>query len=425
MLNKGFLAAIATGTKENYWIAKLSTATNNEYVKGIAVSLTGDIYFTGRYTSTVGYGLVGKLTKDGALSWQRSLGESFNTQIGEDVCVDSLGNIYVVFTEQTSGNISYVASYTSSGVIRWQRSIAGALAQKIAIDDSDNLYIAGYYSNSGTDAGFIAKYNSSGVLQWQKGLTSIYATRFEGLTVDSSGNLVVCGYYIVSSYRRFLTVKYSSSGTVQFQRAVYSSAKTWYASAVSADSSGNIYVFGTGDADFFAIKYNASGSIQTAQVIDRFVGSDPVDAFADSSNNMYVITSNNIGTYFGTERRTDFYAVKYASDLSISWQRYLGTTNSENGYAIAVFGLNKMYLAGLTYSNVTTAPNGLVACLPSAGNLTGTYGSYFYNSASWSTVSKSYVGITPTLTDSTASLTEAASSLTDSAVTLTVTKTDV
>jgi hypothetical protein len=425
MLSKAFFAAIATGTRENYWITRLSTATNNEYIKGIEVGLTGDIYFAGRYTNTVGYGLVGKLTKDGALSWQRSLGESFNTQIGEDVCLDSLGNIYVVLTEQDVGNVSYVASYTSSGTLRWQRSIAGALTKKIAVDNSDNIYIAGYYSNSGTDAGFIAKYNSSGVLQWQKGLTSIYATRFDGLTIDSSGNPVVCGYYTVSSYKRFLTVKYNSSGTVQFQRAVYESFTTWYASTVSADSSGNIYVFGTGNADFFAIKYNASGSIQTTKTIDRFVGSDPVDAFADSSNNMYVITSNDIGTYFGAERRQDFYVVKYASDLSISWQRYLGTTNAENGYAVAIFGLNKMYLAGLTYSNVTTAPNGLIAYLPLTGNLTGTYGSYFYNSAAWPTVSKLYTAVTPTLTGSTATLTEAASSLTDSAVTLTSTKTDI
>jgi len=425
MLNKAFLAAIATGTKDNYWITKLSTATNNEYVKGIAVSLTGDIYFVGRYTSTVGYGLIGKLTKNGTLSWQRSLGTSSDTHTGEDICVDSLGNIYVVLTTQTTSTISFIASYTSSGVIRWQRRIIGALARKISVDSSGNLYIAGYYSNSGTDAGFLAKYNSSGVLQWQKGLTSIYPTRFDGLTIDISGNPIVCGYYTVSSYRRFLTVKYNSSGTLQFQRAAYVSNAGWYASAITTDSSSNIYVFGTGSADLFALKYNSSGSLQTSKIIDRFVGLEPMDAVTDSNNNVYVIASNDIGTYFGTERRTDFYIVKYASDLSISWQRYLGTTNAEVGYAVATFGLGAMYLGGLTYLTATSNPNGLIAYLPSAGNLTGTYGSYFYNAAFWSTVSRAYTTITPSLTDNASTLTEASSALVDSAVTLTATKTAI
>lgn len=425
MLNKAILAAAATGTKENYWIAKLSTAGNNEYVNGIASTSTGAVYFTGRYTDTTAYALLGKLNANGSLAWQRTLGDASNDQIGRDTALDSSGNIYVVISEEGSSPVTYVASYTSSGTIRWQQTLAGCVLKKISVDSSGNSYVAGYFNNSGTDAGFLAKYNSSGVLQWQKGLTSSYPTRFEGLALDAAGNPLVCGYYIVSSYKRFLTVKYSSAGVVQLQRAAYTSFKTWYAAAITSDSSSNMYVFGYADGDFIAIKYSNAGSLSTYRTIDRPV-IDIYDATTDSAGNVYVITSDNIGSYFsGVERRKDFYAVKYDSALAVSWQRYLGTTNSEEGYAISTKSSTGMYLAGLTYSNVTNAPNGLVAFLPATGAFTGTYGSYYYNSAAWSIISKTFTAGTPSLTDSTTTLTASSASLTDAAVTLTVTKTDV
>jgi len=425
MLNKAILVAAATGTKENYWIAKLSTAGNNEYVNGIAATNSGHTYFTGRYTDTTAYALVGKLNANGSLAWQRTLGDTSNAQIGRDVALDSSGNIYVVISEESTSPVTYVASYTSSGTIRWQQSITGCVLKKISVDSSGNSYVAGYFSNSGTDAGFLAKYNSSGVLQWQKGLTSSYPTRFDGLALDTAGNPLVCGYYLVSSYKRFLTVKYNSAGVVQLQRAISASTKTWYATAITSDSSSNLYVFGYADGDFIVIKYSGTGSISTYKTIDRAIV-DICDATTDSANNVYVITGNNIGSYFsGVERRRDFYVVKYDSALNISWQRYLGTTNSDEGYAVATKSSTGMYLAGLTYSNVSNAPNGLIAFLPATGALTGTYGSYYYNSANWSTVSKTFLSTIPSLTDSTTTLTASSASLTDAAVTLTVTKTDV
>lgn len=424
MLNKAVLAAAAAGTKENYWIAKLSTAGNNEYVNGIASTSIGEVYFTGCYTDTTAYALIGKLNANGSLAWQRTLGGSFNNQIGRDIALDSSGNIYVVISEESSGPVTYIASYTSSGTIRWQQTITGCVLKKISVDSSGNSYVAGYFNNSGTDAGFIAKYNSSGVLQWQRGLTSTYPTRFDGLTLDGAGNPLVCGYYIVSSSKRFLTVKYNSSGVIQFQREIYTLFNTWYASAITSDSSSNAYVFGYADGDFIVLKYSSTGSLAGWTTIDRTV-IDIYDAHTDSAGNVYVITSNNISTYFGVERRTDFYAVKYDNSLAVLWQRYLGTTNAEEGYAISTKFSSGMYLAGLTYSNVTNAPNGLVAFLPATGALTGTYGSYYYNSAVWSTISKTFTPGTPSLSNSTTTLTASSASLADSAVTLTVTKTDV
>ncbi len=426
MLSKLLFSVAGASAQERYWIAKLSTATNDEYVNGVSVTSSGGAAFAGYYTNSTGYALIGSLNASGALAWQRTLGSVADTQIGRDVCIDSAGNLYVLITEVAGSNKIYVASYTSAGTLRWQRSITNALAEKIAIDSLSNVYIAGYWTTSGVDGGFIAKYNSSGTLQWQKELRTSAAIRFTGLTIDSSDNPVVCGYY-EPFRRRLLTVKYNASGTVQFQRTVYSSSD-WYALAITADSLGNTFVFGRGGsfgAQLVCLKYNSSGTLGATNFISRDIQLNTIDAAVDASNNVYVLTTDNIGTYFGTDRRTDFYAVKLDGSLSISWQRYLGTTNGDTSKSVAVFGDSAMYFAGLTYSSVSTAPNGLIARLPTSGDRTGTYGSYFYNSASWSTTSGSYSEVTPSFSDSTTTLVEAASTLTDAAVTLTTTKTDL
>lgn len=425
MLSKLLFSVAGASAQEPYWIAKLSTATNNEYVNGISAISSGGSVFAGYYTDSSGYALVGSLSAFGSLSWQRTLGSVANTQIGRDICVDSSGNIYVLITEESVSNKIYVASYTSAGALRWQRSITGALAEKIAIDSLNNVYIAGRRNASGVDAGFIAKYNSSGILQWQKELRTTATIRFTGLAIDSSDNPLVCGYY-EPFYKRFLTVKYNSSGTVQFQRTIYG-ASDWSAGAIAADSLGNTFVFGriSNPGQIICVKYNASGTIGATNFISRGIQLVVMDATIDESDNVYMLTTDDIGSYFGTDRRTDFYAVKFGSDLSISWQRYLGTTNNEAGNSIAVFDDSAMYFAGLTYSSVSTAPNCLVARLPISGDRTGTYGSYFYNSASWSAGSGSYSEVTPSFSSNTTTLVEAASSLTDAAVTLTATTTDI
>lgn len=428
MLNKAILAAAAaTGTQDEYWIAKLSTANNNEYINGIAATSSGDTYFTGRYTNTNAYALIGKLNADGTLAWQRTLGNTSENQIGQDVALDSSGNIYVVISEQGFSHVTYVASYTASGTLRWQQKLQGCLLKRIVVDSSGNSYVAGYltYGYPSAEAGLLVKYNSSGSLQWQGRLNDGWSTRFDGLALDASGNPLVCGYHFVSSYRRFITAKYNSSGTLQFQREISLTGDTCSAYAITSDSSSNVYVFGYLGGDLFAVKYNSSGTLSTYQAIDKSI-QEIYDAATDANGELYVISSHSIGTYFsGTERRKDIYAVKFDNSLAVTWQRYLGTTNSEEGYAISTKSSTGMYLAGLTYSSTTTAPNGLVAFLPASGSLTGTYGSYYYDSVAWSTTSRSYLATTPSMTNTATTLTASSASLTDAAVTLTVTKTDV
>lgn len=430
MISKFLLLAATGELTKDYWIARLSTASNNEYVSGLAVTANNDIYFCGKYPTSPGYALIGKMDKNANLSWQRSLGSGgFYSYAAADIALDSSENSYIALNESGGGTRAIVCSYSSSGSIRWQRSITNAYINAIATNSSGDTYIAGFTGSFNAEEAYIAKYNSSGVLQWQnilsmdEGESSLYSA----ITLDASDNPVVCGIYTPSTFDRFLTVKYNSSGVLQFQRSVHTANANWTATAITADAFSNVFVFGKGNDALGAIKYTSNGTYSASTVINRTVDSVAA-ATKDSSGNIYIVSTDNIGTYFsGTERRNDFYAVKYDNSLSVQYQRYLGTANSETAYAIAVQPFS-LYLAGAAFTSFVfgpTAPNGLIAHLALNGSGTGTYDSYYYNSASWSTVSMTLLFSTTSISDSSVTLTETASTLLDSSVTLTVTKTDI
>lgn len=73
----------------------------------------------------------------------------------------------------------------------------------IAVDGSDNVYVAGYSSitwgspvnaHAGDDDVFIVKLNSSGELQWNTFMGGSEDDAGYGITVDGSGNVYIAGY---------------------------------------------------------------------------------------------------------------------------------------------------------------------------------------------------------------------------------------
>ena len=129
-----------------------------------------------------------------------------------NVVFDSSGNRYVAFSMSNSNNSTtyrdvILEKYTS-GSPPTRTATTGLLhsgtdqltCYSIAIDSSNNIYVAAnYYSSS--SYGFVAKYNSSLTLQWQRQFTSTsgYSIYLNGIIVDSSSTFVVMGYRTDSS----------------------------------------------------------------------------------------------------------------------------------------------------------------------------------------------------------------------------------
>jgi len=256
-------------------------------------------------TSARGEGLFISL---GGNYWVATLTDTYTTpnDRAQGITVDSSGNVYVCgYAYISSGQtVQSISKYNTSGTIQWQRTLTDSYfthqdaAYGIAVDNSGNVYVCGYGTNSsGTAVQSISKWNNSGTIQWQNTLTDSYTTpsdSAQGITVDSSGNVYVCGYgnnslgYTVQSIS-----KWNTSGTIQWQRTLTDTYTTPddIAQGIAVDSSGNVYVCGYGS--------NSSG--KTVQFIAKL----PSDG-------------SKTGTYSGTNFGVTYAASTWTAATS-SW----------------------------------------------------------------------------------------------------------
>lgn len=178
--------------------------TSSDSGTAIAIDSSGNVYIAG-YTrpdpSAAVNCLLAKYDSSGTIQWQRSLGE-VGADLAYGVAVDSSSNVYICGYTNSQGAGSddlLVAKYNSSGTLQWQRSLGGAsneYGQGIAVDSSNNVYVTGGTNSQGAGGNdfLIAKYNSSGTIQWQRSLGTTGANYGNAIAVDNSGNIYVAGY---------------------------------------------------------------------------------------------------------------------------------------------------------------------------------------------------------------------------------------
>jgi hypothetical protein len=276
----------------------------------------------------------------------------------------------------------------------------------IAVDSSGNAYLTGNTDstdfpttsgafdttlNGGGDA-FVTKLNSSGAsLLYSTFLGgSDYETGL-GIAVDSSGNAYVTGQInstnfpttsgafdttFNDSYDAFVT-KLNASGTGLLYSTYLGGSNYEYAYGIAVDSSGNAYVTGQtystnfpttsgafdttlNGGDVFVTKLNSSGA---SLLYSTFLGGSNYEGgdgiAVDSSGNAYVTgqtSSTDFPTTSGAFDTThnsggDAFVTKLnASGASLLYSTYLGGSDYEEGWGIAVDSSGNAYVAGYTYS---------------------------------------------------------------------------
>ena len=316
--------------------------------------------------------------------WYATLGGVENDYGRFQIARDTGGNIYVIGytgSDGAGGNDFLIAKYNSSGVIQWQRTLGGTgndFGFGIAIDSTDNIYVAGFTDSDGEGGNdfLIAKYNSSGTIQWQRTLGGVDSDFGRGIAIDSTDNIYVVGY---------------------------------------TDSDG------AGDFDLLVAKYNAAGVIQWQRTLGG-TGSDIGFGIAvDSTDNIYVVGYTDSDGAGGN----DFLIAKYNSSGVIQWQRTLGGAGNDIGRGIAVDTSDNIYLQGSTDSSGEGLADLLLVKLPNDGSLTGVYGNLTYQASTLTDQVSTLTDQVSTLTDQASTLTDQASTLTDQTSTLISTVTPI
>ena len=306
------------------------------------------------------------------------VGGSFE-DVGHSIAVDGSGNVYVTGNFQSivdfdpgtdttnlasvSLNDVFFAKYNSSGALVWAKSVGGInddVGYSIAVDDSGNVYVTGYFedtvdfdpgadttnlTSTGFDDVFFAKYNSSGALAWVKNVGGSNTSDVGySIAVDGSGNVYVTGLF---------------QGTVDFD-----------------PGAGTTNLTSAGDGDVFFAKYNSSGALVWAKNVGGSNNDVGYSIAVDGSSNVYVTgyfqgTADfdpNAGTTNLTSAGSaDVFFAKYNSSGALVWAKNVGGTNYDVGYSIAVNGSGNVYLTGNFEGTADFDPDAGTTNLTSAG----------------------------------------------------------
>ena len=309
------------------YLSKLDSNGNFVYAKkigglgvkdpsGFKVDSNGDIYLSGYFNKetffsdtvslipTVGQDniydmFIAKWNSNGNLLWAKQIGSGSIMQRSESMITDSNGNIYLCgnfhettdFDPSTSGTFFmtphtlgstdiFVLKLDNDGNFVWAKNMGGSApnsAKSIALDQSNNLTITGYFSgtidfdpginnyfltcppNSGYNP-FLLKLNSNGDFIWAKHL--IGNGYGSSVTINPNGNICITGKF---------------NNTCDF-------------------SSGNSTAINStlGGSDIFIAEYTNSGNFNWVKCIGSNQDDIGNSVVADSFGNYF-----NIGDFYG------------------------------------------------------------------------------------------------------------------------------
>ena len=270
----------------------------------------------------------------------------------------------------------------------------------IAVNSSGNAYVTGYTTSSdfptegayqtyqGSQDGFVTKLNFSGnALIYSTYLGGSDRDLGLGIAVDGSGNAYITGFTVssdfptVGEYQTYqvkedaFVTKLNSSGNALVYSTYLGGGATDVGKGIAVDSSGNAYIVGyTSSSDFptegeyqtdqggldaFVTKLNSSGN---ALVFSTYVGGSSGDegwgVAIDGSGNAY-ITGFTHSTDFPTERAfqadqdtIDAFVTKLnSSGNALVYSTYLGGSDRDFGFGIAVDDSGSAYITGRTESS--------------------------------------------------------------------------
>lgn len=287
---------------------------------------------------------------------------------------------------QGGGRDAFVAKVNTSGMLGESAYLGGYgddIGYGIAVGNDGGMYVTGYTGSPDFPIVTVIDYQSFSGGAFVIGLSGIsYSTSvsgFEGhgITVDSNGNAYVTGCTSYGSTSNAFVTKIDASGSSIYYKELGGSSEDC-GNGIAVDSEGNAYVTGftgssnfptansidgsfNGSSDAFVSKINASG---TSLLYSTYLGGSSSDygtgIAIDSDNNVYVTgetTSSNFPTenaIYGSKTglyRDAFVTKIAASGASLSYSTYLGGSDDDVGYGIAVDGDGNAYVTGYTISS--------------------------------------------------------------------------
>ena len=346
------------------------------------------------------------LVIDPMVEWSTYLGGS-DFDYANGVAVDGGKNVYVTGYSLSPGWASggfdtthnadydgYVVKISSGGTHLWSTYLGGDNldnAYKIAVNSSGNVYVAGEtqslgWTSGGGDTsyngsidGYVVKLSNAGAHVWSTYLGGGSSDYSLGLAIDAVGNIYVEGGTASPGWiSGGFNTTYAGSGDSYVVKLNDAGEHLWstylggseheHAGGVAVDGNSNVYVTGycespgwtsggfdtshNGAYDGYVVKLNDSGG----HLWSTYLGGSQVDygfgIALDSSGNVYVTgysesTGWTSGGFDTTHNGSyDGYVVKLNDSGGHLWSTYLGGASDDYGISIASGDGGNVYVTG-------------------------------------------------------------------------------
>jgi len=374
-----FVVALS-GSGAHFWSTYLGGSANDRG-QGIALDGTGNVFVAGD-TSSSGWvsggfdttldggddAFVAKLSVSGSYLWSSYLGGSAG-DAGYAIAVDSARNVFVTGATSSSGWVSggYDTTFNGGGYdafVAKIQDLTGSL--RVTINPPGSVAAGAKWRRVGTTSWLDSGYTESGLS------TGKYTVEFKDIT----------GWIKPGDVEVTISADQTTNAGGLYQEPRCTLAWSSYLGGsgddrgygIAVDGAGNVFVtgrtassgwvsggfdtaFNGGDGDAFVAKLSGSG----AHLWSSYLGGSGDDwgwgVAVDGAGNVLVtgqtMSSGWVSGGFDTTHNGyyDVFVVKLSGSGSHLWSTYMGGSDNDGGYSIAVDTLGNVLVTGGTWSS--------------------------------------------------------------------------
>ena len=373
-----FISRIVNAQTPNFVWTKGFGGLDNENVSSVATDINGNVFMTGYFLSdTLNFDslslsntnqntssftylksdiFIAKFDNEGNTLWAKNArGNKYDASMAMSLDYD--GNVIVTGTfnsdtlyfdsislihsvpNPNSNAVSdfFIVKFDTFGNVLWAKSTYKAIANSIAVDLDNNVFVSGSYyattflvldsitiNGQGANDIFLAKYDESGNLIWGKSIGGASSDWDKAVTTDMSGNVFLTGY-TQSSTLSIDTMSLAMTCRTFIAKFNPNGELIW---AINAANSGSI--------DAKSIKTDLNGNLIL------------VGGFHSATVNFGSTTLTNFVTNpsIAYDNKNDVLIAKYDGFSNLLWAKSAGAFDHDIAKSVFIDGSDHIYVTG-------------------------------------------------------------------------------